>query len=246
VQLRNPLRDIYLTRISSHRDLYKSISAITGSVPRNISCYKQALRHHSVSATVHENGYKDSNERLEYLGDSVLNTIVAEVLFRKYPYKNEGFLTEMRAKIVSRESLNDLALKIGLKELLQYDKRILGPQVRNTIFGNALEAFVGAIYLDTGFAGVRKFILDKLIIHIDLEKLQHTETNFKGKLIEWAHKNTRTLEFETDELIQAKQKIYKVRILIDKEMLAESENLSKKKAEQFAAQKVFETLKIIP
>ena len=88
--------------------------------------------------------------------------------------------------------------------------------------------------------------MDKLIIHINLEKLQHTETNFKGKLIEWAHKNTRTLEFETDELIQAKQKIYKVRILIDKEILAESENLSKKKAEQFAAQKVFETLKIIP
>jgi ribonuclease-3 len=246
VQLRNPIRDIYLIRLSPKRDLYKRISAVVGFVPRNISCYTQALRHHSVSATVHENGYKDSNERLEYLGDSVLNTVVAETLFKKYPYKNEGFLTEMRAKIVSRESLNDLALKIGLKDLLQYDKRMLGPQVRNTIFGNALEAFVGAIYLDTGFVGARRFILEKLLIHVNLDKLQHTETNFKGKLIEWAQKNLRTLEFETDESMQAKQKIYKVRILIDKEILAESENLSKKKAEQFAAQKVFELLKITP
>jgi ribonuclease-3 len=240
----NPIIDLYLTTFSKHKKTYKKIRAITGFVPRNIICYMQALRHHTASTAVHENGQRDSNERLEFLGDSVLSTVVAEVLFTRYPFKGEGFLTEMRSKIVSRESLNDLSLKIGLKELLNYDKRILGNHTRNTIYGNALEAFVGAIYLDAGFAGARSFIFKKLLTHIDLDKLQFTETNFKGKLIEWSQKAGRQLQFETQERMHNKQKLYKITIIVDQQNLSESENVSKKKAEQMAAQKAMELLQV--
>lgn len=242
---RNPIVDIYLTQISKHRKTYRKIAAITGFIPRNIICYMQALRHHSVSNTVHENGQRDSNERLEYLGDSVLNTVVAELLFIRYPFKQEGFLTEMRSKIVSRESLNDLSLKIGLKELLHIDKKMLGINNRNTIYGNALEAFIGAIYLDAGYEGARWFIYKKLLVHVDLDNLQSKETNFKGRLIEWAQKMNKQLQFETEEFMHQKQKIYKIRILLDNAVVAISENISKKKAEQMAAEKAMESLQLV-
>lgn len=241
---RNPFVDLYLIRFSKHKDTYKKICAITGFVPRNIICYMQALRHHSVSSTVHENGQRDSNERLEYLGDSVLNTVVAELLFIRYPYKQEGFLTEMRSKIVSRNSLNDLSLKIGLKELLHIDKKMLGMNTRNTIYGNALEAFVGAIYLDAGYTGARRFIYKKLLVHIDLDSLQSKETNFKGRLIEWGQKAGKNVSFDTEEFVSQKQKIYKISVVVDGNTIAMSENISKKKAEQLAAEKVFEQLHI--
>jgi ribonuclease-3 len=209
-----------------------------------MNCYLQALRHHSVSNTIHTNGSKDSNERLEYLGDSVLNTVVAEILFTRYPFKDEGFLTEMRSKIVSRESLNDLAYKLGLNQLVVYDKRAINNFNKISIFGNALEAFIGAIFLDAGFPIAKKFIRVKLLSHVDLDKLQHTESNYKGRLIEWAQRNNKSVEFENNEFMNQKQRIFKVRVLIDRVMMGEAENLSKKKAEQLASQKAFEQLAI--
>ena len=128
-----------------------------------------------MSTTIHENGSRNSNERLEYLGDSVLNTAIAELLFNRFPYKNEGFLTEMRSKIVSRESLNDLAIKIGLNNIVEFDKRAIGYNTKNSIFGNALEAFIGAIFLDGGFYVAKNFIKRKFLTHIDIDKLQNTE-----------------------------------------------------------------------
>jgi ribonuclease-3 len=207
-------------------------------------CYEQALRHHSASATIHQNGSRDSNERLEYLGDSVLNTIVAQLLFNRFPFKDEGFLTEMRSKIVSRESLNELAIKIGLNHIVMYDKRAINNHNKNSIFGNALEAFIGAVFLDAGFYTARTFILEKLLSHIDIDKLQHTETNFKGRLIEWAQRNSKQVEFENTEEMDRKQKIYKVRVLLDRVLMGEAENLSKKKAEQMASQKALEMLSV--
>ncbi len=211
-------------------------------MPVTLSCYIQALRHHSVSNTIHENGSRDSNERLEYLGDSVLNTVIAELLFNRFPYKNEGFLTEMRSKIVSRESLNDLAIKIGLNHIVEFDKRAVGNNTKNSIFGNALEAFIGAIFLDRGFYIAKHFINHKLLAHVDIEKLQNTETNFKGRLIEWSQKNSRAMEFESEEIIHQKQKIYKIRVLMDRVVMGDAEHISKKKAEQLASQKACETL----
>lgn len=195
-----------------------------------------------MSTTIHENGVRDSNERLEYLGDSVLNTIVADMLFSRFPFKDEGFLTEMRSKIVSRESLNDLAQKIGLNEIVFYDRRAVGQNLKGSIFGNALEAFIGAVFLDLGFYGAQKFVKHKLLNHIDIDKLEVTEKNFKGKLIEWTQKNNRTIDFESDEQITRKQKIYTVRVKIDGEEYGLAEHLSKKKAEQLASEKASEKL----
>ena len=232
----------YFSYFSKHKHLYREIKNIVGFSPTHLSCYFQSLRHHSVSTTIHENGTRNSNERLEYLGDSVLNTVIAELLFNRFPYKNEGFLTEMRSKIVSRESLNDLAIKIGLNNIVDFDKRAIGFNTKNSIFGNALEAFIGAVFLDSGFYSARKFIKQKLLTHIDIDKLQNTETNFKGRLIEWAQKNNKVIEFESEENASQRHKIFKIRILIDRVLMGEAEHISKKKAEQVASQKASENI----
>jgi ribonuclease-3 len=242
--IRSFLSGIYFSLFSPHKAVYRKVAKIAGFNPGKFSCYLQALRHHSMSTAIHQNGMRDSNERLEYLGDSVLNTIVAEMLFARFPFKDEGFLTEMRSKIVSRESLNDLAQKIGLNEIVFYDKRAVGQNLKGSIFGNALEAFIGAVFLDLGFYGARRFIKRKLINHIDIDKLEVTEKNFKGKLIEWTQKNNRVIDFESDEQITRKQKIYTVRVKIDGEEYGLAEHLSKKKAEQLASEKAAEKMGI--
>jgi ribonuclease-3 len=235
---------IYYSLFSKQRNSYKSVKCITGFYPGSLTCYSQSLRHHSASNPVHKNGSRDSNERLEYLGDSVLNTVVAELLFNRFPYKNEGFLTEMRSKIVSRESLNDLAIKIGLSHIVQYDKRAIGLHTKNSIFGNALEAFIGAIFLDGGFSLAKKFILKKIITHIDLDTLQHVEKNYKGRLIEWGQRQNASVEFDTLEDNSRKQRIFIIKVLINGDVLGVAEHISKKKAEQLAAEKVSESLGI--
>jgi len=233
---------LYFSCFSTQRKRYNTIRKITGFFPGTFTCYEQALRHHSASNAIHRNGTRDSNERLEYLGDAVLNTVVAELLFNRYPYKNEGFLTEMRSKIVSRESLNDLALKIGLSSVVLYDKKAIHLNSKNSIFGNALEAFIGAIFLDGGFKLAKRFILKKLITHIDIDRLQHTEKNFKGRLIEWSQKQGIAIDFETLEDVSRKQKIYTVRVLINGSISGEAEHISKKKAEQMAAEKACDSV----
>lgn len=233
-------------RSAEKRAFARKIKSITGYTPHRLFAYEQALRHHSVSKTIHPTGSKDSNERLEFLGDAMLNCIIAEYLFKKYPFKDEGFLTQLRSKIVSRESLNELAIKINLNQLVEYDKKALhNISVRNSIFGNALEAFLGAIFLDAGFEGCKKFILDKILrFHIDVDKLQTTETNFKGRLIEFAQKNNKRIDFEVNEIMDGKVKIYQVTVKFDGEAKGSAQNLSKKKAEQLAAQKSFEEMNL--
>lgn len=230
---------------SAKRKLFQNIYQITGFHPTKITCYEQALRHHSVSEKIHQSGTKNSNERLEYLGDAILNGVIADYLFKKFPFKEEGFLTEMRSKIVSRASLNDLALKIGLSKLVEYDKRSMqNVNLRNSIFGNALEAFIGAIFLDKGFDKTRWFITEKLIrFHIDVDKLKETETNFKGRLIEYSQKLDKPVEFEVLEEVINKQKIYTARILIGRVVFGEAKHTNKKQAEQMAAQKTMDELK---
>ncbi|HLP32522.1 MAG TPA: ribonuclease III [Bacteroidia bacterium] len=223
------------------------IANITGFWPGKISLYHQAFRHHSVSSTVKDSGFKNSNERLEFLGDSILSAVVAEYLFLKFPFKNEGFLTEMRSKVVSRESLNDLAMKMGVDKLVKYDVRQFdNPLNKRALYGNAFEALVGAIYLDLGYAASKKFVYSKILqYHIDVEKLEYTERNFKGKLLEWAQKNNKTLEFELiEEVRSGKMKLYKIKVQVDGEECGIGEDYSKKKAEQIAAEKACEKLSI--
>lgn len=225
--------------------MFFKLKQITGLFPTNLSCYTQSLRHHSIASKIHLSGSKDSNERLEFLGDAVLNAVIAEFLFKKYPYKDEGFLTELRSKIVSRVSLNDLALKIGLSNLVEYDKKSMqNINVRNSIFGNALEAFIGAIFLDKGFKKSKYFIIEKLLRHhIDVDKLQQTEKNFKGRLIEFTQKSGLSLDMDVHEITHGKQKIYKVAILVNNISFGQSEHTNKKQAEQQAAEKTLELVK---
>lgn len=234
----------FLKSDPKEKELKKFVRHITGFSPGSLPTYAQALRHHSNSKKIHKNGSKDSNERLEYLGDSILNAIVAEYLFKKYPFENEGFMTELRSKIVSRANLNDLAHKIGLNRMVDYDRKALqNINVRNSIFGNALEAFIGAIFLDKGFKKTRQFIIERMLsFHLDVDKLKETETNFKGRLIEFSQRENKSVAFITTEDASGKQKLFRVTVALDQLAYGKSEHSNKKTAEQLAAQKTLDLL----
>ena len=219
---------------SKHKGLYKSIKNLLGFYPNNIHLYLLAFRHKSIAIEI-KDGVKNSNERLEFLGDALLGSIVAEYLFSRFPLKDEGFLTEMRSKIVSRVYLNRLALKMGVDQLVQYNQNA---KVYKSIYGDTLEALIGAIYLDKGFRFTRKLILERIVkYYIDVEDLQNQELNFKSKLINWAQKNKKSIFFDAKELIAAdKQRYFEVTVLIDDKALGSAKGLSKKAAEQSAAE----------
>ena len=176
--------------LSNEKHFYEAIKNIFGFYPENIFLYKLAFRHKSQSEVL-LNGMRVSNERLEFLGDTVLSTVVADHLFRMFPFKDEGFLTEMRSKIVSRAQLNKLSLRLGIDQL------IIHTQEKNNVYrsikGDAFEAIIGAIYLDKGFEFTRKVLINRVIKNnFDLNELIATDVNFKSKLIEWAQKEKRT------------------------------------------------------
>lgn len=227
--------------LTGNRDLYKSIKNVFGFYPGNINLYKLALRHRSASAKKF-NGVKLNNERLEYLGDAILSAVVADFLFRRFPYKNEGFLTEMRSKIVSRSSLNKLSLKLGLHNLI---KAIAdGPNSNRSAGGDAFEALVGALYLDKGYEFTRKVLVNRIInIHFDLELLVETEISYKSKVIEWAQKEKLEIEFKVIEEIGEKQeKLYLVALIIDDKTIAKAKDYSIKGAEKLAAENAWMTI----
>lgn len=215
----------------SEQDLIFS-STLKGLIhkkPKNLELYKLAFRHTSVAG--------DSNERLEYLGDAILGAIVAEYLFKKFPYKDEGFLTEVRSRIVKRESLNGIAMRMGFKNLIEYDNR--STSSISSMLGNALEAFVGAIYLDCGYKFTKKYIINTMIAdYVDLNDIVKNDTNFKSTVIEWAQKNQKKLSFETINVEgDHHRKVYTVALILDNEEIAQGSNSNKKKAEQAAAKK---------
>ncbi|ANI89862.1 ribonuclease III [Arachidicoccus ginsenosidimutans] len=213
---------------------------ILGVKPRRTVLYKQAFSHRSVKDDVSEN-----NERLEYLGDAVLGTVVADYLFKKYPYKEEGFLTEMRSKMVNRQQLNDIAIKMGLKKLTFFNKEDSG--LRNSqIFGNTLEALIGAVYLDKGYERTKTWVLQHIIIpYLSVDDLEQVDINMKNKLIGWAGRNNRVLSFETiDETVDRKRRIFTIAVFLDGESVAEAKGYSKKDASQAAARLAAEKLSI--
>lgn len=226
--------------------LISSIKSIIGSKPFNLSIYKLAFQHSSV-AKEEIKGIKQSNERLEYLGDAVLGMVVAEYLFQKFPFRDEGFLTEIRARIVNRESLNKLGRKIGIAELVKYDEKKKSALSYKSLYGDALEAFIGAVYLDKGYAPCKQFIIKKLISpHIDLKEVVMTNPNFKSKVIEWAQKSNKEVSFEIIELKSGRNQLkeFTAQLLIDNEPICTGTGFNKKKAEQDAAQKSCEILQI--
>ena len=227
------------------KTFFQSIQNITGQTPKNIDLYQLAISHTSV-AKENEHGIKHSNERLEYLGDAILGAVIAEFLFKKFPFKDEGFLTEIRSRIVNRESLNMLGKKIGLGKLIEHSGNKSSGLSHKSMHGDALEALVGAVYLDKGFKKCRKFILSRLIFpHFDLEEIVNNNLNFKSILIEWVQKENKTIRFLIiKEFGNTHFKEFTAQVLIDNEEISTGTGFSKKKAEQAAAEKACELLKI--
>ncbi len=237
-----PFTRVKFRKNSTDYHLAVALKNIFGFYPKNISLYKLAFRHKSM-AQPESNGFRHSNERLEYLGDAVLGSCVADFLFKKFPYKEEGFLTEIRSRIVSRQNLNLLSRKLGIDVLVQTSRE--NQTSGTSILGDAFEAFIGALYLDKGYRFTYKIIVSKIIQnHIDLEELVEKEVNFKSKLIEWAQKGKHEIEFELVEESEnnKKMKIYSVNLKIDNNVVASGKDFSIKKAEQSAAEKAWSKL----
>ncbi|MFT5918020.1 MAG: ribonuclease-3 [Bacteroidia bacterium] len=224
--------------------LAQAVKMITGKSAGNIHLYSLAMQHTSV-AEEGVGGFRESNERLEYLGDAVLGSIVAEFLFKKFPYKDEGFLTDIRSRIVNRDALNNLALKIGLKELVKYDSKRKTALSHKSIYGDAMEAFIGAYYLDKGFKSCRKFIISKLLKrHFDMNEVLDNPTNFKSLVIEWAQKHDKLVRFEIMQKGTKHKSQFSAQVLVDDQEIAQGYGYSKKKAQQDAARKACEALGI--
>lgn len=213
---------------------------VLGLKPGNATLYRIALSHRSV-----KEGADENNERLEYLGDAVLSAIVADYLFKRYPYKGEGFLTEMRSKMVNRQQLNDIALKMGLKRLTMYNK-FDNALKASQIFGNTLEALIGAVYLDKGYIKTQRWVLRSIVIpHMFVDDLEQIDINLKNRLIGWASKNGKTLEFETiDEKLENGRRIFTIAAVLDGESISQGRGFNKKDASQIAAQLAIEKLGI--
>jgi ribonuclease-3 len=218
-----------------------SLRNVLGFTPKRIALYKAALTHRSIRDNADEN-----NERLEYLGDAVLSTVVADYLFKKYPYKEEGFLTEMRSKMVNRNKLNEIAVKMGLKRITIYNK-IDSSLKMSQIFGNTLEAVVGAIYLDLGFTKTKRWIVRNVIIpHFYMDDLENLEINHKNKLYGWANKLGKTLEFVTlNEKIEGGRRLFTIGAVVDGVSLGEGKAFNKKDASQVAAVVALEKLGLL-
>lgn len=223
-------------------EFYRFFKNVLGFTPRRTELYHTAFIHRSVSAITE--GHRTNNERLEYLGDAILGSVVAEYLYKKYPLKGEGFLTEMRSKIVSRKSLGQLARKIGMLELIEHQRGTEG--AFKSLGGDAFEALIGAIYLERGYRFTRKVIINKLLCtYIDVDEVAKTEWNFKSKLIDWGQKHHKKVSFEVVRSFtrgNASRRQYESLVRIDGEPQKSAIEFSIKGAEQLAAELTYKAL----
>ncbi|MDL2227345.1 ribonuclease III [Bacteroidales bacterium OttesenSCG-928-K03] len=233
--IRRPIKSFF----SSDKSLFEAIKNVMGFYPNNIHLYKLAFKHKS--GTTQDSKPALNNERLEYLGDAILGAIIADYLYKMYPYKSEGFLSEMRSKIVSRSQLNLVTMQIGLNKLI--------PSKNNTpsksLYGDVFEAFVGAMYLDKGFEFTKKIIINNIIIKLfDLKELEKQNNNFKSQLLEHTQKNKQFTEFKVINELPANghAKQYIVRVFIDGKPMETGCDYNIKGAEQAAAQKTLEII----
>ncbi|MBN1953209.1 MAG: ribonuclease III [Bacteroidales bacterium] len=205
-----------------------------GFKPKNYKLYQLALIHKSASSKFSKT-HDVHNERLEFLGDAILDSIVAEHLYQQFPDEDEGFLTQMRSKIVNRDTLKKIAIKMGIGELLIAR---LTKDNHNAIYGDALEAIIGAVYLDRGYKRVRDFILTRIIdYHLNLDTLSETEVDFKSRIIEWGQKNKKDINFTCQEQLNGESKVpvFVSHLLIFDDIVGMGMGKSKKEAEQNAA-----------
>ena len=222
-------------RFGKDRAFYVAIDDMFGFIPHNIELYKLALIHKSASIEL-EDGRHINNERLEFLGDAVIESVTSDYLFIEFPEKDEGFMTQLRSKIVSRQSLNRIASKLGL------DSYVISNAVGNTtqkhIFGDAFEAMMGAIYLDQGYDFANRLLINKIFkLHLSIDDILRSETDFKSRLIEWCQKNHYTIEFRTDgdHSSSMSRPMFHSTVYVDGIAVGHGIGDSKKQAEQNAA-----------
>lgn len=229
---------IFFEQDLKKKEFKKQLNNVLGFTPGDLSLYKTALSHRSV-----REGADENNERLEFLGDAVLSSIIAHYLFKKYPYKGEGFLTEMRSKMVNRQKLNEIALKMGLKKITFYNKFDNALKI-SQIFGNTLEALIGAVFLDKGYKKTQRWVEEYIILpHLFTDDLETIEINIKNKLYGWANKNGKALEFETlDEKFENGRRLFTIGATVDGELVSQAKGYNKKDASQIAAQMAVEIL----
>jgi ribonuclease-3 len=209
---------------------------LTGLYPKSMHLYELAFTHSSARVGLEE-GLHKSNERLEYLGDAVLDLVVADVLFRRFPFRDEGFLTNMRSKVVNTQFLDSLSRALGLDKMLQHTAGNRRNETSKNMNADVFEAFLGAIYLDQGFPKTYRFILDRILTpFVDLEELTITDHNYKSRLVEWAQRNGKKISFEVEARPErGRPGKITVRILLDGQVVAKATDSSRKLAEQNAS-----------
>ena len=222
-------KQTFISKTPQEKQLFK----ILGFNPKDISLYYEALTHKSVRGRIVH------NERLEFLGDAIFGSVVADFVFREFPDENEGFLTQTRAKIVSRKTLNTIALQVNLNTVLKHQVTS-----NRSIFGNALEALIGAIYLDKGYQFTSNYIVDKLIHpHLDIHQLVKEVSSHKGKLLEWGQAKKKQVVFKlVSSYGKDHEKSYEVIVLIGQKKYADAVGTSIKRAEELAAKRALKEL----
>ncbi|MFK7924193.1 MAG: ribonuclease III [Bacteroidia bacterium] len=245
------IRQLYNLQVSKDKKFVHDIKDISGFVPKEIFLYRLALTHSSSikksrkSRNAHMSVAKGCNERLEFLGDSILDSVIAEYLFKIYPTKDEGFLTEMRSKIVNRKSLNEICRKLRIDSLIQHNQ---SGTVNESMFGDALEAFIGAVHLDLGYRKTKRFIHQRIIEpHIHLHSVEHQIISYKNKLIEYVQKTKMgMLMFDViAEKGDGRNKTFRIQARVGQKVLGVGEGKNKKTAEQRASEDALHKLNIL-
>jgi ribonuclease-3 len=222
------------------------IYRVTGLKPKRIAIYREAFRHSSVNRVEAGTPVTTDNERLEFLGDAILDAVIAEVLFMRYPYKQEGFLTEMRMRVVNREQLGYLAHRLGLVQLMDIKPELLkNPTAVKSIGGNALEALIGAVYLDHGYQKSKIFVSQRLIgQYLDLDKLMGTTISYKALLLKWIQQQKKQVSWRHQTETHGKKDLHLVTLFIDEVETVVEKNISRKKAEELCCEKACRMLQI--
>ena len=231
------------TYLPDKREFRSRLKKILGFKPGNLELYEIAFIHRSATFVLAD-GKKVNNERLEYLGDAVLDAILSDYLFEKFPEANEGFLTKIRSRIVNRDVLNQLALSMGFNKILI--SRINSSHLTKNLYGDAFEALIGSVFLDKGFKKTKNvFIKNVLNKYLDLDLIVKTDTDYKSLVFEWVQKNKSNLIFTYSEEydFNLKKSVFSTVLSIDKEEFGVGHGSSKKEAEQEAANQTWKKLK---
>ena len=230
----NYIQNIFSTRQNKNNPLFSALEPILGFRPKTVELYERAFTHRSTKLKDSQ-GNDFNYERLEYVGDAILGAVIADYLYKSVPGANEGYLTKMRSKIVSRKTLNKLAVEIKLNKLVKYH----ASAAHQSLYGNALEALIGAICLDKGHHKTSEFIKKTLLLpHLNLNDLTKEVVSYKSKVLEWGQQNKKEVSFKVLESTgKDHKKVYRVALLLEGQKLAEGTGSSIKRAEEQAAQK---------